>query len=81
MTANRASRIAAVLLTPHGRQLREPGARRLACARHCPGITAREIARGIEIAAETVRAEALAHRVGAGRPDSAPVSLGGRRHG
>lgn len=81
MSQDRSSITAAFLLTPRGRQLREPGARRLACARHCPGITASEIARSIALAAGTVQAEAAARRVGAVRPDLAPVSLGGRRHG
>jgi hypothetical protein len=66
VSQDRSSIIAAFLLTPRGRQLREPGARRLACARHCPGITAGEIARGIEIAAKTVRAEAAAQQGGTG---------------
>ncbi|WP_192711607.1 hypothetical protein [Methylobacterium sp. OAE515] len=73
--------MAAFLLTPRGRQLREPGARRLACARHCPGITAGEIARGIEIAAETVRAEAATQQGGTGQSDTPPIRSRSTRHG
>lgn len=79
--ANRASVIAASLLTPRGRQFGEPGARRLACTRHCPAITAGEIGWGIKIAAETARAEAAGQQVGAGRSDAAPIRAQSDRDG